>query len=66
MKELFENLRKKAEQERSKLSDKEKAEQKLASFLLFDKMQSPYDNAMNEQEFEKTKDEGLHRKDLAP
>jgi hypothetical protein len=57
MRELFETLRQQAEQKRNKLSDKEKAQQKLASFLLFDKMQSPYDNAMNEQEFEKTKEE---------
>jgi hypothetical protein len=57
MRELFETLRQQAEQKRNKLSDKEKAQQKLASFLLFDKMQSPYDNAINEQEFEKTKEE---------
>jgi len=57
MKEHFEKLRKEAEQRQAKLSDKEKAEQKLVSFLLFDKMQSPYDNAMSDEEFEKTKKE---------
>jgi hypothetical protein len=55
MKELFKKLRKEAEQKNSQLSEQEIAKKQMAALLLYDKMQSPYDNAMNDDDLDNAK-----------